>query len=187
MPSPIEIENARAFYDTYAFIFDLPFTVQKKNTLLTALMGGEPWSWRVVGITAAALDGLARHDFNYQRAHKAKIRICRAHCVPRIETAHVLFKEKHSREQFFKRFLETDVTVLALKSENKRRGPSQYVPIDLQRNLFPSRSVSFRYSRDEATYLRELQANYKTSKVALVTRPDTEGGDGLKDEAVIAA
>ncbi|MCX5789324.1 MAG: hypothetical protein NTX64_12575, partial [Elusimicrobia bacterium] len=154
------IENEQAFYDAYAFFFQLPFSFQKKNVLFTALMAGEPWGWRVIGITEAALESLAKHDFRYTPRL-----ICRSHLVGRIETAKEIFTKKIPKEQFFRRFLETDVTVIALKSENTRGGPSKYIPIDLEQNLFPSRFVAFRHGPAERKYLRDLHAACRAGKV----------------------
>jgi hypothetical protein len=161
------VENEQAFYEIYAVIFDQPFTPQKKNVLFTALMGGQAWSWRVIGITAAALEELAKHDFR----HKNRL-FCRAHLVERIETAKEFFTRKISRNEFFNRFLEMDRTVIVLKSENRKGGPPSYVPIDLHRKLFPGRQVNWRHGQEERAYLRELYAAYKTGKVVLKTRPE---------------
>ena len=49
------IEHKNAFYDTYSFIFDLPFPLRKKKNLFDALVRGEPWAWRVIGITVNAV------------------------------------------------------------------------------------------------------------------------------------
>jgi hypothetical protein len=161
------VENEQAYYETYAVIFDQPFTLQKKNRLFTALMGGEPWSWRVVGITEAALEELAKHELR----HKNGL-LCRAHLVERIETAKEFFTRRISRKEFFRRFFEMDDTIIALKkSENKRRDRPTYIPIDLDRKLFPSmKQVGWRHGPGERAYLRELYAAYKAGKVALRTR-----------------
>jgi len=160
------VENDQAFYETYAFIFDQPFSLQKKNVLFTALMGGEPWSWRVIGITEAALEELAKNEFR----HKNGL-LCRAHLVERIETAKQFFSRKLSKKEFFLRFFEVNDTVIALKSENKRDGPPIDIPIDLDRKLFPSKQVNWRHGRDERAYLGELYAAWMAGKVAVRPRP----------------
>ena len=86
------------FTRVYVAIFDLPFNIQRKTALLTALMGGADWSWRVTGITAGALEMLASNNYKY-----VKGKICRAHLVDRIDTARAVFEISHplTEDRFF--------------------------------------------------------------------------------------
>ena len=162
------IEHKNAFYDTYSFIFDLPFPLRKKKNLFDGLVRGEPWAWRVIGITVNALMGLAQYDF--KRTKDLPLR--RAHFTGRMETAKEIFNAKIPRDQFFERFFKTDVTALALGPENTKGGPSEYIPIDPNLNLFSSTDAGFKHGPGECKYLRELHAAYKAGKVPLKKRPD---------------
>jgi hypothetical protein len=149
-------------YAVYVAIYNLPFTLQRKTTLLTALMGGAKWSWRVVGITPAALQLLAANNYRY-----AKGKVCRAHMVDRIDTARKMFEDARplSEDQFFSMFWKNDKTIIATKSENKNGGPlPTALPIDYRRGLFQSGLVGWRHGTREADYLRQLHAKYKLRK-----------------------
>lgn len=159
------IENEQAFYDTYVFIFQSKFKLPKKSMLFSALMAGEPWGWRVVGITEGALNELAKNDFKYTKGL-----VCRAHFVDRIETARVIFDKLIPKDQFFKQYFETDETVITLKSENISGGPSEYIPMNLERKLFLSRQVGFTHSQNERAHLRDLHTAYHAGKVAPIAR-----------------
>lgn len=145
----------------YLAIFELPFNIQRKTTLLTALMGGADWSWRVTGITAEALEVLASNDFKY-----AKGKICRAHLIDRIDTAGAVFQipSPLTEDQFFAKIWENDETVIATKSENKTRGTlPKIILIDYKLGLFVCNPlVGFRYGKRETGFLRELHANHKS-------------------------
>ena len=164
------IENEQAFYYGYVFIFETPFSLKKKNLLFTALMAGEPWGWRVVGISEAALEELAKHEFKY-----VKGLFCRSHFTARIETSREVFERRISKDQFFERFLKTDVTAITLKSENTKNGPEKFLPIDSERKLFPSQQVGWRHGPEERAYLKEMHAAYKVGRLAPKLRSDIIG------------
>jgi len=128
--------------------------------LLTTLMGGNDWSWRVIGITPGALEVLAANDYRY-----VKGKICRAHLVGRIDTARAVFEIPHPlpEDQFFNLIWENDKTVIATKSENKPKGIlPKPVPIDYTLGLFRcNRLVGFRHGKKEADFLRKFHANHK--------------------------
>lgn len=159
--SMAEIGNANEFYESYVFIFHRSFSIQKKNRLFSALMAGEAWAWRVVGISMAALEALARNDFRY-----VKGTVCRAHVVDRISTAGAIFETKSktpiSQEAFFSLYFKNDETIITTKTENKTgsRVPS-FIPIDVKLGLFPSKAIAWRHGRAEREYLRSLHAQLK--------------------------
>ena len=151
-------------FTAYIAIYDLPFTIRRKNMLLTTLMGGADWSWRVTGITPGALDALAANNYKY-----VKGKICRAHKVGRIETARLVFggPQPLPEDQFFTIFWENDETIIATKSENKTNGTlPKPVPIDYKLGMFQSTTlVGWKHTKKEADFLRELHAAYKASMV----------------------
>ena len=66
-------------YAVYIAIYNLPFATRRKNSLLTTLMGGAEWSWRVVGITPGALEVLKANNYKY-----IKGKVCRVDLVARM-------------------------------------------------------------------------------------------------------
>jgi hypothetical protein len=155
-------KHEQDLYETYTFLFERSsFSIQKKNTILTALMAGEPYSWRVIGISLKALEALAKHGYKYKTGL-----ICRAHLVERLETAKRIFAKRLSQEDFFKQY-ETDETVIALKSENKKGGPLEFLRIDPKMGLFPNQLINFKHGKAERKYLRELHSKYQSGTVSM--------------------
>lgn len=151
-----------AIYAVYAAIFNLPFALRRKNMLLTTLMGGAAWSWRVTGITVGALEVLEANNYKY-----AKGKVCRAHMVARIETARRVFDlpQPMPEDEFFKIFWENDKTIITTKSENKTGGTlPEPLPIDYELGLFQSNNlVGWKHGKKEADCLRKLHAAYKVT------------------------
>ena len=143
----------------YVAIYNLPYSTQRKTIMLTALMGGTDWSWRVTGITVGALEVLALNSYRY-----VKGKICRAHLVARIDTARAVFEipQPLPENQFFTRIWENDKTVIATKSENKTGGTlPRAVPINCNLGMFIcNRLVGFKHGKKEADFLRKLHADY---------------------------
>ncbi len=154
-------DDRRKIYAVYVAIFDLPFKVQRKSALLTWLMGGANWSWRVTGITVGALEALALNNYKY-----AKGKICRAHLVNRIDTGRAVFELPRplSDDRFFTTIWENDETIIATKSENKTGGTlPERIPIDYNLGMFRCNPlVGFKYNKKEADFLRQLHENYKS-------------------------
>lgn len=162
----------KQIYEIYLQVFNLPFSVQKKNSIVSILMGGSPVSWRVVGITEAALNLLSENDYKYLAGA-----ICRAHIIGRYRTAQIIFECESpvSLEKLFRIVWENDKTVIALKRENSRNFElPPYIPIDSELGLFPCGAVvGFRHSRAEIAFLRELHSRFRNKEIDLV-KPDFE-------------
>lgn len=157
-------QNERSkIYAVYVAIYNLPFSLQRKTTLLTTLMGGADWSWRVTGITSDALQLLEANNYKY-----IKGKLCRAHLYPRIDTARAVFEipQPHPEDEFFETIWKNDETIIATKSENKTGGTlPKPVPIDYQRGLFRCNPlVGWKHRMQEVDYLRELHTDYKARK-----------------------
>jgi hypothetical protein len=135
------------------------FTKADATRMLTGLMAARPWSWRVVGITRAALDLLAQHNFR-----RPPRQLQRGHLVDRSTTAHLLFdrKEPASLQEFFDVYLDRDKTVIMTNAENTYRRGSQlpkYIDIDPDLELFPSGTlVGWQHRNKEIEFLRKLHA-----------------------------
>ncbi len=147
----------------YLAIFNLPFSTQRKTMLLTTLMGGAEWSWRVTGITPGALKVLEASSYKY-----IKGQVCRAHLCPRIATARGIFEINQPllEGEFFETIWQNDQTIIATKSENRTGGTlPEAVPIDYDRGLFRCKPlVGWKHGKQEADYLRQLHADYKALK-----------------------
>lgn len=157
-------DERRKIHAVYVAIYRLPFTLQRKTTLLTALMGGAEWSWRVVGITPGALEVLEANSYKY-----VKGKICRAHKVARYATAGAVFGNAQPllEDDFFTKYWANDETIIATKSENKTGGTlPAAIPIDYRSGMFPCNTVvGWKHTKKEAAFLRELHANYKAGRI----------------------
>ena len=156
-----EVPNATAIYGVYVCLFNTPFNIRKKSMVFDALVAGEPWSWPVIGISAAALEALALADFK-----NTKRGICRAHLIDRIDTARALFENPGGplpQDQFFALYFQNRGTILTTKSENRPGArPPDFIPIADNGGLFKNKSYSFAYGRKERSYLRDLHAKHST-------------------------
>jgi hypothetical protein len=135
-------------------------SVPYASRCLTVAMGAKKSSWRVIGITAAALQAFS--ELNYYR--KSRMGINRAHLKARIETTRELLagSEPLSEVEFTDTWLKNDRTVLCLSSENKAIIP-QYIPFDNENgDLFSSGTISWRHGRRERDHLEALFNQIKT-------------------------
>ena len=128
--------------------------------LLTSLMGGKPWSWRVVGITPEALDLFAQN--NFKRPPKL---IQRGHKFARVKTARKLFERPApaTLDEFFRIFLKNDKTVLMTAEQNQRKQFPKYSGINNpDGDLFPCGPlVGWQHGKNEVEFLRKLYARTK--------------------------
>jgi hypothetical protein len=156
----------QALYSIYVAQFDTlkkypdSFTKADATRMLTSLMGSRPWSWRVIGITSAALDVFAENDFKRPAGQ-----IQRGHREDRASTAQELFYKRPGPmplEEFFSFFLGRDETVLMTKDENKHRPGGEFpsfIGISGQHGLFPCGTlVGWQHRKAEIDFLRELCA-----------------------------
>ncbi|MGZ8984552.1 MAG: hypothetical protein ACXW11_11485 [Methylotenera sp.] len=153
-------------YAVYLSIFNLISSTQKKCSILTPLLGGYETSWRVIGITKAALELLAENEYRY-----VKGAICRAHIVGRYETAKQIFECNAPLDlsTFFEIVWKNDRTVIATKSENKNNGTlPKVIPIDYLKKLFTCNEiVGFKFRKIEAEFLKDLHLAFNSGKLDL--------------------
>ncbi|MGF6444348.1 hypothetical protein [Paraburkholderia youngii] len=134
--------------------------------MLTGLMGSRPWSWRVIGITPAALKVFAGNDFK-----RPARQLQRGHKYDRSLTAQALYfdrSEPAPLNEFFDFFLERDATVIMTNDEN-RHGPKNafpsYIPIEPDLELFPCGTlVGWQHRKAEIAYLRDLYAQQEATR-----------------------
>ena len=130
------------------------FTMGRCTVILTAIMGGRPWSWRVVGITPAALQSF--RDSAYKKV--ARDGITRAHIQSRLVTSTELIRpeEPFSVEEFARIWIENDKTVLCVRGENKDPLPDYISFADAELGLFRSSQIAWRHGKSERDYLVSL-------------------------------
>lgn len=158
-----------ALYTLYAAQFETlkkfpsAFTRADATRMLTGLMGSRPWSWRVIGITPAALEIFAANDYKRPAGM-----IQRGHRADRSSTAHELFYVRATAmpmDEFFDFFLERDETVLMTKQENKSRPGGafpDFIPIPREAQLFPCGTlVGWQHRKHEVDFLRGLHVQMK--------------------------
>ncbi len=153
-------EEAACSYELYVALhrshrqYPQIFTMGRCTAVLTAAMGGRSWSWRVVGITPAALR-LFR-DSGYKKV--ARDGITRAHIQSRNKTTSELLQpeEPFSAEEFARIWIENDQTVLCVRGENRDPLPDYISIADAEHALFQSHQVAWRHGKMEREYLMSL-------------------------------
>jgi hypothetical protein len=116
-------------------------------------MSAKPFSWRVVGITEAALKKL--HQLNYQ--YKSGHGLTRAHLNSRNDTVRELLKrEPMSERDFIEYWLTHDRTVICAKGENKPIVTSFIQFENEDGSLFSSKSVAWKHGSAERNLLMTL-------------------------------
>jgi hypothetical protein len=121
--------------------------------VMTAIMGARKFSWRVIGITEAALRILRENGYKRKDGDK----ITRAHLRERSTTVkELLAKPELSEADFFKFWTKHDPVVLCGPGENKKV-VSPYIAIENERaELFSSGTVSWRHGQLERDFLAAL-------------------------------
>jgi hypothetical protein len=121
--------------------------------VLTSIMGGREFSWRVVGITEKALKVF--HQYEYKKPDD--IKLTRAHLRRRAHFVEELMAlEELSVPKFIEFWLENDRTVICGPGENTTTvGP--YISIENENGaLFGSGVVAWQHSTMERDLLRRL-------------------------------
>lgn len=139
------------------------------RTVLSELFYADPFAWRAVGITRAALDA-------YREAGKDRIKgIERAHLTDRHRmVAHILKRDTPmSQDELFSYWRTEDRVVIALKSENRSNQLGDWIPFNNDRaSYFTRLGIGFRYHHDTEGEMLQLLAeeiqnsNYKRKQVA---------------------
>lgn len=124
-------------------------------------MGRRDWFLAVVGVTAAALDALAAARF----FNLKDLKLRRAHLVSRIEFVRHLMRlpQPASYEDFASHWTANDRTVLALSSENRPGGFSEYLPFDAPPGMFSSAQlVGWGHGKAERDFLKGVHSQRPT-------------------------
>ena len=154
------------FHD-YLLITNMRTLDTNKIKLLSNLFSINPNSWRVVGITPAALEIFKQHEFQ----KRSGMRINRSHLTQRFGFYQKLLKMKaeiKDPETFWNLYHDHDMTILASSSENMSKDMSALnnaypVPRD-ERNLFQTAGYAWKHKEEEEQFLIELNDKYATTK-----------------------
>ncbi|WP_171206139.1 hypothetical protein [Ruegeria sp. HKCCA0235A] len=149
-------EATHAIYKTLHEQFFLKnCSLKRANNVIGNLLGASASSWRVVGITPAALELFKAVDF------KARPRgIQRAHKYNRIDTVKEILETDQplSEAELFNRWISKDVTVLCLNKENRNILNNSYIEIENpEGELFSNAYIGYTFRRThEGQFLSDL-------------------------------
>lgn len=124
------------------------------RVVISELMYADPFAWRAVGITRAALDA-------YIQAGKKRIKgIQRAHLTDRKKMVdYVLDRDEPlSQQDLFSYWRETDRSVISLTGKNLKNSLGDWIPFDNKgAKYFPPADIGFKF-RDaiEGRLVRQL-------------------------------
>ena len=124
--------------------------VNVKHRMLTNLMAMNKNSWKVVGITQAALKKFVDNNFNRPKG------VNRSHIHQRSETTKYLFSRTDwDRDCWWDYYTKRDITILATSSENmdKKEDVSKF---DVPVGLFKTRGFAFTVKDAEKKFLKEI-------------------------------
>jgi hypothetical protein len=138
-------------------IFDMRLKDGIRREMLTWAITEDPEHWPVVGITHAALEQFARHDF--QRV--TRMGIHRSHLVDRKSWQTVMLQARLSFDDWLELYRRSDQTVLSTSSENMKGTKPEYIPIPLHLGLFRSIGYNWRHNANEREFLRALHAEHQ--------------------------
>jgi len=132
----------KTLYQFYKLIFDSGFSLPKKRSIMTAVLGYETWSWRVVAITEEAVKAIARNGFK-----KPAKELSRDHAISRAETCKKIFEREKAMElkTWWDYVFENDETTLMTNTEHhsiNKHPPSKKYEINPEDSLFIDAEVA---------------------------------------------
>ena len=156
---PTDAEK-KSYYAIYKLVFANHFSLSKKRSVMTAVLGYESWSWRVVEITEDAIKAIARDNFN----KPARV-LARDHQLPRVTTYNKMFKPERDTpmpfEEWWEWIWENDKTTLTTNEEHHNKAKqaiSKTYPIDPRESYFVDAEVAgwHQTQRREGALVRKL-------------------------------
>ena len=128
----------QVLYEFYQLIYNSHFALPKKRSLMTAVLGYERWSWRVVGITEAAIKVIAENKFR-----KPSRLLARDHTTPRSATYSKIFSEDMlPLSDWWEWVWEHDKTIMVTNIEHHSNTRSRIFEIDWTLGHFQSAGVA---------------------------------------------
>ena len=164
-------------HNDYQIIKKMRTPEGNKIKILSTLFSTNPNSWRVVGITPEALEVFKKHNFK----KVSGMGINRSHLIQRHSYyKNLLNMEIPSQQEFWEKYYNNDITVLATSSENMKNSPSLikesiHVPTD-HRSLFRTAGYAWKHKEEEESFLRELYIKFKNNEpLKLLNQSDDFG------------
>lgn len=180
--SSMQIEASHTFHTLYLAVYrahkEAPdiFTDHECNRIMTAIMAAKQFSWRVIGITEAALKRFSEFDFRY----KSKMGLTRAHLKPRIATVRSLLApaEPLGESDFLNEWLQNDKTVLCAQGENTTFLPTYIEFENANGELFSchGKLAGWRHGQRERDFLRALFERRQPNQVISEPQSVFNGG-----------
>lgn len=138
----------------YLEVCKMRSSIPTKVRLLTIVFSQNPDTWRVVGVTQAALKVFQSHDFQ----KKSGIGVNRSHLVDRDSTYRkMLEKPIKDFNEWWQFYYENDKCVLATSGENNSVTIEDIIDTDESLGLFKSQGFAWKHrKRVEAEFLRKL-------------------------------
>jgi hypothetical protein len=136
-----------------------------KIKMLSTLFSINPNCWRVVGITPAALEIFAENKYK----KVPRMGINRSHIKQRHSFYQSLLDSKISnKHEFWEKYYNNDMTVLATSSENMKNDSSIldksiHVPND-HRDLFRTSGYAWKHKEEEEVFLKEIHFKFKNKE-----------------------
>jgi hypothetical protein len=148
-------------YHDYLAIRQLRAPIPTRIRILSTLMSVNR-GWKVIGITRAALEVFAQHNFK-KVSHMG---INRSHIIPRATTYTRMISEPAlPMHDWWDLYITSDNTILATASENVTDRWSEVIPIDPDSDLFRGLNIGWRHNKQEIAFLRSI---YETPDAATI-------------------
>ena len=148
----------QAIYQVYLSIYERrqalePIRVQ----LLTNLLGGRPWAWRVVGISEGAIKHFVKNDYRSSKG------LQRDHFIQRRHDTYSTMLSKNDTpmefEAWWQYFWHNDRTVMMTKAEHNSKNKNELFcyPIDWRERYFPTNTIGYKFRITiEGAWLKEM-------------------------------
>ena len=150
-----EYEAKHIIFNAYMKMHEmLGVPVKSKARAFSELVGMIP-GWRVVGITADALEIFQKLDYK-RPPGRGPDGVNRAHKYSRLETGVLAFEQPITDfEEFWKFWTERDQTVLATVNENYSKAP-EVIAHEVPEGLFEAYGFSYKVEDEEVAFLKSL-------------------------------
>ena len=143
--------NIQPLYKLYVHIRESGLPNETQTNLIRALLSGEDWNLRVVGVSKAALERIRGNNFRRTKD------IHRGHIKPFRDTCQQMLQTVMTEAEWCPLAYENDQCHLVTKEENNTENLSKIIQIDYKLGYFRNRQIGYAYSlKKEGAFLKEL-------------------------------
>ena len=140
-------------HDGYLAIYEMNLPMKQRCRILNEVISWHPDAWKVVGITPAALEIFAQHNFK----RVAKMGIQRAHLVDRADTYREMLNTCMSNcDEWWEYYCNNDRTVFSTVEENMGDMNIDTIIWFDAPGLFNIQGFAWRHRKIEIEFLRNL-------------------------------